>query len=187
MNQKLLSPKWLVAFNVVLISLLSVTLVSAHGGDLAQIHTCVASSGAIRIVGASTACTGKDTTLDWNIQGPKGPIGPQGEQGPQGLPGEPGPQGIQGIQGPAGISGLEMVTSAPGLREVAFFENTVLCPAGKRVISGGYVLGGDSLNATVTESRPYSANAWVVRASTNDSNARVWTVVTYALCANVAP
>src|ERR1044071_4922396 len=123
MYQKLLSPKWLVVLNVILISLVSVTYVSAHGGNTALIHSCVNNtSGEIKIIAATANCPSNYRSLDWNIQGPAGqqgpiglvgPIGPvgpvgpicpqglQGEQGPQGLPGQ---QGIQGIQGPAGIS-----------------------------------------------------------------------------------
>ena len=122
MIQKLLFPKWLVVLNIVLISLMSVTLVSAHGGNTALIHACVSnSSGEIKIVGANANCPSNYRALDWNIQGlagqqgpigpagpigpvgPVGPIGPQGLQGAQGLQGEPGLQGLQGIQGPAGI------------------------------------------------------------------------------------
>ena len=54
MFQKLLSPKWLAVFTVVLVSLLSVTLVSAHGGNIALIHSCVNNtSGEIKIIAAS--------------------------------------------------------------------------------------------------------------------------------------
>ena len=191
MFQKLLSPKWLVALNVVLISLLSVTLVSAHGGDLAQIHACVTSSGAIRIGCANVVCTGKDTALDWNIQGPKGPIGPigpqglQGEQGPQGLP---GPQGIQGIQGPAGISGLEVVTVHSGDQTAVRIEVIAQCPAGKQVLGGGFATDGFDFDIGVPVSRPAGPYQWQVIAVTNDSQTRFgWSLYAYAICANVAP
>src|SRR5688572_31365064 len=119
MTQKLLSPKWLAAFAMIGLMFLSVTYVSAHGGNTALIHACVSnSSGEIKIVGANTNCPSNYRALDWNIQGPAGqqgpigpvgpvgpagpvgPIGPQGLQGEQGPQGEPGQQGIQGIQGP---------------------------------------------------------------------------------------
>jgi len=109
MFQKLLSPKWLVVFNVVLISLLSVTLVSAHGGNTALIHACVNNtSGEIKIIGANATCPNNSRALDWNIQGPAGQQGTQGQQGPMGPVGPVGPigpQGLQGEQGPIGLVG----------------------------------------------------------------------------------
>src|SRR6266496_1591521 len=112
MLQKFLSPRLLVVLAVILVSLLSVTLVSAHGGNTALIHSCVNNtSGEIKIIAATANCPSNYHSLDWNIQGaagqqgPIGPIGPQGLQGERGLQGEQGPQGLpgqQGIQGPAG-------------------------------------------------------------------------------------
>ena len=67
MFQKLLSPKWLVVLNVVLLSLVSVTLASAHGGNTSLIHACVSnSSGEIRIVCANSNCPSNSRALDWN-------------------------------------------------------------------------------------------------------------------------
>jgi len=190
-------PKWAAVFIVIQISLLSVTLVSAHGGDAALIHACVSSSGAIRIVGANAVCTGKDSPLDWNIQGPKGPIGPigpqglQGEQGPQGLP---GPQGIQGIQGPAGISGFELVEETTTVLNTYRILGSATCPAGKQVVSGGYDLfPPNNLDVTITSNGPlYYSNGvpvgWGATAQTNDSNSRSeMSMRVYVICANVAP
>ena len=205
MFQKLLSPKSLVVFNVVLISLVSVTLASAHGGNIALIHACVNNtSGEIKIVGANSNCPSNYRALDWNIQGPagqQGPIGPvgpigpqglqgerglQGEQGPQGLPGQ---QGIQGIQGPAGISGLEIVTANSGNQDAARIDVSVECPSGKQVLGGGYSTYGNNLNTSITTSGPNGSSQWVVTAVTNDyPNPRaLWTLQAFAICANVAP
>ena len=196
MFQKLLSPKWLVVFNVILISLLSVTLVSAHGGDVSLIHACVASSGAIRIVGPNTVCTGKDSALDWNIQGPKGPIGPigpQGEQGPQGLPGEQGQMGPQGLQGPAGISGLVVVSNTVESNPLDrhYLSGSANCPSGKKVIGGGYTLGGNYQGATITSNSPLifvdpPQEGWGV-AGENFTQSDRWTATIWVICANVAP
>jgi hypothetical protein len=187
MFQKLLSSKLLVVINVVLISLMSVTLVSAHGGDTALIHACVASSGAIRIVGANVACTGKDTALDWNIQGPKGPIGPIGPQGEQ------GPEGLPGPQGSAGISGLEVVSNTlePNPLDQHYIQGSATCPTGKKVIGGGYGLDGAYQGATVTSNRPYISvdpprEEWGVSGEKFANNYE-WTITVWAICANVAP
>src|ERR1051325_5053370 len=135
MYQKLLSPKWLVVLNVILISLTSVTLVSAHGGNTALIHSCVNNtSGEVKIIAATANCPSNYHSLDWNIQGvagaqgpigpvgPVGPVGPIGPAGPMGPQGDPGAQGVQGVQGPAGVSGVDL---AEGTKLVA----TTLIPA----------------------------------------------------------
>jgi hypothetical protein len=72
--------------------------ISAHGGDTSRIHGCVDSrTGALRVVGATQNCTAsKETTLDWNIEGPAGPQGIPGPTGPSGLPGAGSPRVING-------------------------------------------------------------------------------------------
>lgn len=74
------------------------------------IHGCYSkSTGTLRVIDSSvTNCDAKETSLNWNIQGPQGPqgpTGPQGATGPQGPAGPQGPQGPQGPTGPAGPSG----------------------------------------------------------------------------------
>ncbi len=54
----------------------------AHAEDLNPIYACVKNSnGAVRIVGASETCSGSETSLNWNNQGPQGAQGPQGSPG----------------------------------------------------------------------------------------------------------
>ena len=208
MFQRLLFPKWLVVLNVVLISLVSVTLASAHGGNTALIHACVSNtSGEIKIVGANATCPNNYRALDWSIQGPagqqgaqgqQGPIGPvgpvgpvgpigtqglQGEQGPQGLPGQ---QGIQGIQGPAGISGLEVVEVDSGTQNAARIDVLAECPTGKQVLGGGFTTAGNNLGITVATNAPLGPR-WAVTLAQNDLTARLWSVRAFAICANVAP
>ena len=74
----------------------AMSLVEAHGGDVALIHSCVNSQGGIRIVSASEECKASETALDWNIQG---------VEGEQGVPGPAGPAGATGPAGPAGPAG----------------------------------------------------------------------------------
>ena len=197
MAQKLLSPKSLVAFVVILLSLVSVTYVSAHGGNTALIHSCVNNtSGEIKIIAATANCPSNYHSLDWNIQGPagqQGPIGPVGPIGPQGLQGEqgsqglPGQQGIQGIQGPAGISGLEIVTANSGTQDTDIIYVFAECPAGKQVLGGGFSTAGNNLGVTVAENGPASSTQWIAHLAQNDRIARLWSVQAYAICANVAP
>jgi len=214
MFQKLLFPKWLVALNVVLISLVSVTLASAHGGNIALIHACVNNtSGEIKIVGANSNCPSNYRALDWNIQGsagqqgaqgqqgpigpvgPVGPIGPQGLQGERGLQGEqgaqglPGQQGIQGVQGPAGIGGLEVVIVDSGFQTAAAIDVAAGCPAGKQVIGGGFSTRSASGNLNVGVSAPIDSSRWGVSVFTADypNPLQNWAVEAFAICAYVVP
>jgi hypothetical protein len=200
MFQKLLFPKWLVVLNIVLISLTSVTLVSAHGGNSALIHACVSnSSGEIKIVGANANCPSNYRALDWNIQGPAGqqgpigpagPVGPVGPIGPQGLQGEQGPQGLPGepgLQGPAGISELEVVQVNSGTLDEFRIDVIVDCPSEKKVLGGGFATAGNNQYVTVMADAPFGDNRWAVTLFQSDLNARLWSVQAYAICANVAP
>ena len=77
------------------------------------IHACYTrSGGALYVIDDSvTTCSSKQTSLNWNVQGPTGPQGPQGPAGPTG---PQGPAGPQGPQGPAGPSGTSHAYSATG-------------------------------------------------------------------------
>jgi len=197
MFQKLFSPKWLVALNVILISLMSVTLVSAHGGNTALIHACVSnSSGEIKIVGANAGCPSNYRALDWSIQGPAGqqgpigpvgPMGPMGPIGPVGTTGPQGEQGPQGLPGPAGMSGLEVVQVNSGTLNEFRIDVVVECPAGKQVLGGGFATAGNNQYVTVMANAPQFNNLWVVSLFQSDLTDRLWSVQAYAICASVAP
>src|SRR5688572_15598965 len=190
MFQKLLFPKWLVVLNVVLISLVSVTLVSAHGGNTALIHACVNNtSGEIKIIGANATCPNNYRALDWNIQGPAGQQGPIGPVGPVGPVGPQGLQGPQGLPGPAGISGLEVVTADSGTQEAARIDVIVACPAGKKVLGGGHQVTGNNLGITIVTNGPLGSSQWAVTAVVNEypTVRGSWSLQAFATCANVAP
>jgi hypothetical protein len=72
-------------------------------------YGCVTTStGAIRIVTATTTCKTTEHKIQWDQtgpQGPQGPAGPQGPQGSKGATGAQGPTGPSGPQGPAGAQG----------------------------------------------------------------------------------
>ena len=213
MFQKLLFPKWLVMLNVVVLSLVSVTFASAHGGNTALIHACVNNtSGEIKIIGANANCPNNYRPLDWNIQGPAGqqgsigpagpmgPVGPAGPVGPvgsQGLPGERGFQGEQGlqglpgqqgIQGSAGISGLELINQTAGLLDDSQITVAAFCPSGKQVLGGGYSFIGNNPGTTITANAPGGLNHWEVIATTiGTSTEPRGGVQMFAICANVAP
>ena len=63
-------------------------------------------------------------------RGPSGPAGPQGAAGPQ------------GPAGPSAVSAITPVTAGGIVAAGDFDGGTVTCPAGQRVISGGWFAGG---------------------------------------------
>ena len=68
--------------------------IAAIPGSNGVITACrVTSSGALRVIDVETTpaqtCTGGETTLTFNQQGPPGPAGPQGDPGPPGDSGTP--------------------------------------------------------------------------------------------------
>jgi hypothetical protein len=204
MIQKLFSPRLMVALAVILLSLVSVTYVSAHGGNTALIHACVSnSSGEIKIIAATATCPSNYRALDWNIQGPagqQGPIGPVGPMGPVGPTGsvgptgpigpqgEPGPQGLQGIQGHAGISGLEIVQVNSGTQDAYRIDVFADCPNGKKVLGGGFQTAGNNIEVSVGTNAPnINGSGWVVSMAQNDLTPRLWSIEVWAICAYVAP
>ena len=102
----------------------------AHGGNTALVHSCVKSSGAVRIVGARSKCHRGERALDWpksargargapGLSGPPGARGPTGLAGPTGAPGAPGAAGspgAKGDRGPTGTGGSNSSTGASGPR-----------------------------------------------------------------------
>lgn len=83
------------------------------------------------------------------LQGPAGAPGPQGPQGPQGATGAVGPigpagsTGPMGPAGPSGMTGFELVSKLTSINAVGpngLIESRAVCPALKRVISGGFNL-----------------------------------------------
>jgi hypothetical protein len=83
-----------------LIAFVAVGLVLAGGIAFATIpdpngviHACYTkSTGELRVIDASvTNCTKKQTSLNWNVQGPQGPPGIEGRPGTPGIQGPPGP------------------------------------------------------------------------------------------------
>lgn len=124
-------------------------------------------------------------------QGLPGPTGPQGPQGEQGLPGPAGPEGPQGEQGlpgpqgeqgPPGVSGYEIVTTSTTTAG-GFVTQIAICPAGKRVLSGGY-RGTTTRPLLVHRDVPVDGMAWRVTVRTDNPPPTPWTLYVYAICAN---
>jgi hypothetical protein len=122
--------------------------------------------------------------------GPAGPIGPKGDKGDRGLQGlqgekgEKGDQGIPGPQGSPGVSGHQLVTGpAVDVADGASVQTSVTCPAGKRVMGGGYGVTS-SAGITTNRSAPNSTTSWFVRVTNNSGASR--TINAQAICVNVA-
>jgi hypothetical protein len=76
------------------------------------------SGGTLRVIDATTGkCSPKETSLNWNVQGPAGQDGDDGEDGLDGAP---------------GLSGYELVTAET--TDIDPFEGNRL----KRFVGGGY-------------------------------------------------
>ena len=167
-------------------------------------------SGDLRVIDtqAGKTCLSSELPISWNQRGPAGPPGLKGDKGdvgppgPQGLPGEkgdPGPQGPAGEKGepggagpvgpagPAGVSGYERVGNSVNVPQLATRYVTAECPAGKRVLGGGFDADngtGGSLNPFVN--RPSSGiEGWTAAAFNGDLIFELRLSV-YAICANVA-
>ena len=121
------------------------------------IHGCFKTSGGqLRAIDPSTggACTSSETTLAWNIQGPRGATGVSGVQGIQ------GPQGITGHRGATGSSGYEQVHVQSSTDGSGDGTAEADCPTAKRPVMGGYELT-TGLHPLAT--RPNDdATGWVV-------------------------
>jgi hypothetical protein len=87
------------------------------------IHACYKENGQLRVIdtySSSPGCKNQETALDWNKQGPEGPIGAtgpagsKGDTGAQGPKGDTGATGATGAQGPKGDTGAAGATGAKG-------------------------------------------------------------------------
>ena len=155
-----------------------VTVVGAHGGDPAKIHSCVnPSSGGIAIVDANAECEPSERALDWNIRGIQGPPGPKGDPGPTGHPGA--------TWGP----GWQMVSAPNGPNTAALKVAVAECPGTKKLLGGGATTNTQSGFVKIscrTRTGPQGPTSsenglprWRIW-SPGD-----WTLTAFAICANV--
>lgn len=128
------------------------------------------------------------TNSEIGIPGPEGKQGPEGGQGPegkQGPEGEKGSPGEKGESGSPGISGYVIVThegtsTKSGINE-AFAE--AVCPAGMKVIGGGFSSAGEDARLDVAEDGPVGSGAWGV--ITTSTLAGAYKITARAICATV--
>ena len=100
--------------------------------------------------------------------------------GPQGPKGDPGAQGPKGDAGPAG-SGYQIVTNVDTLAPGSGLHLVATCPAGKKVLGGGFSSGE---NLAMERSIPANnGTAWDI--FVNDTDNMGQGVAVWAICANV--
>ncbi|MCK9249249.1 MAG: collagen-like protein [Solirubrobacteraceae bacterium] len=116
----------------------------------------------------------KSGELPGGQQGPAGPQGPQGEKGDKGDPGAPGANGTNGVSGYQLVTGPVVNVAAAGSAQA-----TAVCPAGKRVLGGGYTTSS-STGVTMNRSSPSSATTWYVRVTNTTGAAK--TINAQAIC-----
>jgi hypothetical protein len=109
------------------------------------------------------------------------PAGQQGPAGPQ------GPAGATGPQGPAGVSGYQVITSTSPMSATGQKAVAANCPAGQSVLGGGVAAETPSADTLTTQqSYPNNNNTqWFGVANDLTANPSAWTLVVYAICANV--
>ena len=105
-----------------------------------------------------------------------GAVGPAGPQGPQGAKGSTGPAGPAGPAGQPGVAQLQLVSKTAAVYSLS--QTEVLCPAGKHVLSGGYV---GPVTANVVSSVPNTDSTGWYASLTFPNPPQNVTV--YALCA----
>lgn len=124
---------------------------------------------------------------DVGADGLAGERGPAGEVGPVGPQGEVGPEGPQGLTGPAG--GLaayqqvvtEWVTFGTSATPSTMLRTVrALCPAGLRVVGGGYELQGRAGDVEVMVARPEGSAYRVDAINTGSYSGN--TMRAYAVC-----
>src|SRR5262245_23604138 len=151
-------------------------------------------TGVLRVIDTEAVPPGRclpgETSLSWNQKGPAGPAGPQGPQGiagptgPQGPQGPEGPQGTQGVPGVSGpISGLERVQVNSAFDTVATKEVHADCPAGKKIVGGGYTYFFGGPTVPLRDNLPsLDLGSWLV-SGTNFDNTQ-WSVSAIEICAD---
>src|SRR5262249_24575393 len=108
------------------------------------IHGCYQKlNGQLRVINTSTggACNNtSEVALDWNKTGA---TGPPGATGPAGATGITGATGATGAAGADGVSGYEVISVGPkDLNPGFLIFGTLPSPTGKKVVGGGWDVGG---------------------------------------------
>lgn len=123
------------------------------------------------------------------IKGDRGKRGKRGIRGKRGLKGRTGARGPAGPAGPQGPAGLERLFAAGEVTPVSLQPGATglalaRCPAGTRVVWGGFNTGANPDVAIQGTSISMLGDTHIVNAHNNSLQSAV--VTASALCANVA-
>ena len=148
--------------------------------------------GVLRVIDSAASCQRGETTIVVECDRSRRPAGPgrlqraQLVRGPAGASGDSraaGPQGLPGPAGTSGVSGLVRVQVDSPFDDVATKEVFAECPAGTRILGGGYTFffGGPTVPLR-TNLPSVEFDGWYV-SGTNEDGAP-WSVSAIAMCAN---
>lgn len=168
--------------------------VSAHDpvpfGTPNVVHACrVGGNGSLREI-TSANCQPTEAVVHWNITGPAGPAGnvgptgPTGDTGPQGPGGPIGPEGPQGPAGQDGVSGFTSSVLNTSPSSSTFKSLEINCPLGKRAISCGAEVAGDTSSVGISTVRNFDSRC-IIRATEMSSTDASWSIGGTANCAFV--
>jgi hypothetical protein len=203
-RNRLSGPRWFgitVASMLALVAGSSVALgaIPGAGGVISSCYSKV--GGYLRVIDADRSeCKSGEFPLTWNqqgIQGPKGDTGDQGIQGPVGPAGPQGEQGVQGIQGPAGpqgpigpagssVSGYELVFTKILIGSGDQGSVVAVCPTGKKVIGGGFVLSVPNWMSIKTSAPTEGGAGWFANAEVSSDATGDGGLTAHAICAFVS-
>ena len=116
------------------------------------------------------------------------------KQGPAGPQGGTGPEGPQGPAGPAGIANVTLtrtfaadggvqLSAASGASPVG--ANGADCPAGSRVVGGGYNASTDSGEVRIYQTFAEDSDTWYVAARNNSGMNQ--SIRAFAVCMSIQP
>ena len=189
MPRQFLAPRTM-GRSILPIAILALASLLLPAGVSAQvIHACyVPNSGTMYRIKATdpaeTCKTPQHIQFSWNIQGPPG------EDGADGVDGEDGEDGADGTDGQDGVSGYQVVQATTALAVSGLSSGSVMCPAGKVVLGGGYSFPSGLGFRSATSSAPASGggglSGWLVHVMTQALQEDVpGDLIVFAICASV--
>ena len=145
------------------IGAVAITAANAHQGPVASgvIHGCVTKTGDLKVISATATCAANEQPLDWNAQGAPG------------------------------VSGRVMVRQEVPASTETFKQANVMCPAGTKVLGGGYDHNaGETVTVTSfprIEFDDFAPSGWIARARLipGQPTTATWHLVAFAICAKV--
>ncbi len=158
-----------------------------NGSSLVWADGAAGAKGDKGDIGAAGAPGAKGDTGATGSKGDTGAQGNTGAQGLQGPKGDTGAQGLQGIQGVSGVSGLERIVNTGNNVILAGNGERVTivdCPAGKKIVGGGFVVFNATGRWLSSANGPTSDTQWAVAlANISGNQISAGTITVTAICA----